>query len=365
MRQREKIIIVLCCAAMTVLVFINFGKMTAAYRYSILKYIQNDDYTPNNEVNLILNSHPYNLLVDLDIEGQTLEGQSNSLTTIPYFWHIHKNGGTSMKNIFSCLQKIQTGRSNREGVCEDSDTMLKVCELQFGSLGRKVINVDASSFQGIQRGIDLGMTQKGSINGLIDASGNEETFIVVSSRFYDALSLFTPERQARLFLVLRHPVQRVISKYFYMKKATWERSYTESVSNMSLMEYASSKHCYSNWITRRLVNKMQGDLNDYDLILAKEILRRKALILLLDDLPHSVERLRIYFGWQHEVLSDDQKFCLNKFIKDEPANVNQDKEYVSPDSLEWNIIKEKNMMDIELMAFALQLYKEQGIKMNL
>ena len=188
----------------------------------------------------------------------------------------------------------------------------------------------------------------------------EESFIIVSSRIYDALDLFTPQRKGQLFILLRHPVQRIVSKYFFMTKAKWENSYREPVASMSFREYTSSKYCDSNWVTRRLVNKMQGELNEDDLILAKEILRRKALILLMDDLVESMERLRIYFDWHREVLNDEQVFCVNKFTQTDPMNVNHEKIHVEPNSLEWNTIRDKNLMDIELMKFAKQLYAEQG-----
>lgn len=334
----------------------------ALYNVSSLNSVGNsitDDH--GRAVNLIIDSHPYNLLEDFDYRNP--EGSSSGL---PYFWHIHKSGGTSMRGIFTCLQKIQTRKINRDGTCADTDATLKVCDLPFGeTLTNKVINVDASSLQGIKRAIDLRLTDKGAVTGLaVDPNGHEEPFIVATSRFYDALELFSPHNKGKLFILLRHPVERVISKYFYMKKATWESSYRESVASMSLIEYAKSKYCDSNWVTRRLLDKMEGNLTNDDLILAKEILRRKALILLLDDFPQSVQRLRRYFGWHDEVINQEQAFCMDKFIKDEPMNVNKDKESVSPGSAEWNTVRDRNLFDIELMTFAMQLYIEQGYSLN-
>ena len=361
--QAEKFVLVALVAIGIVLMIHNMST-TRDYEYPqamaappikkshrVIDNAASDSYANN------LEKYPYNLLAEFQ---QTSAGSP----TIPYFFHVHKSGGTSLRGVFTCLQKIQTRRINRAGVCEDDENLLRVCKLPFGEeLVNRVINIDPSSLSGIQRGADLGLVEKGTVKGLVDSEGNEESFIVATSRFYDALNLFTPQRKAQLFILFRHPVHRIISKYYYLKKATWENSYRESVASMTLLEYASSKYCDNNWVTRRLVNKMDGDLELSDLELAKEILSRKALILLLDDLEESIERLRVYFGWHHDSLVGEQRFCLRKFIKEEPINVNPDKPVISTTSVEWLTIRDKNLMDIELMAFATTLYKEQGKKL--
>lgn len=58
-----------------------------------------------------------------------------------------------MRGVFTCLQKIQTRRINRFGECQDDTDSLKMCTLPFGErLVIRLINIDASSLQGIQRG---------------------------------------------------------------------------------------------------------------------------------------------------------------------------------------------------------------------
>ena len=261
-----------------------------------------------------------------------------------------------MKHAFTCLNKIYTKRIDKPGTCTDKEPKLKVC-------GNRKINADLSSAVGIQRAINLGLTSKGSIDGLdkshTDMGLQEEPFIISTSQVYAALPIFTSERNARLFILFRDPIERVISKYYYSKISTWEKTYNPEVANMDLLSYANSKHCYSNWVTRRLVNKMEGELSDDDLELAKEILRRKALVLLIDDFQGSIERLRIYFGWDNEILSDEQQICLKSLIEN-PMNANGQKRTVEKSSLEWNIIKEKNLIDLKLMSFVTDyLYDEQ------
>lgn len=131
-----------------------------------------------------------------------------------------------------------------------------------------------------------------------------------------------------------------------------------------MMEYANSRHCYNNWMVRRLVHKMVPgtELTRDDLDLAKEILRRKALVLFTDDIPGAAERVRQYFLWSDEALglNAESKNCLETHIyAAEPMNANPHPPLDSA-SPEWKAIREKNLLDIELVSYARDLYPQQG-----
>ena len=138
----------------------------------------------NRGSNWALNEYPYILLRNVDEFPFDLDKDGD----IPLFWHIHKSGGSSMKHIFTCMRKIQTRRIENPAIgCSDKDPMFKVCSIPFGSenLGSRIINVDASSEVGISRAIDLGLTERGRIQGLpkiqsapdMNGADKEETFI--------------------------------------------------------------------------------------------------------------------------------------------------------------------------------------------
>jgi len=348
-----------------------------AQSYKLVSSIQNENSITNlnshyfNQENSVddfsvvvtdkINMYPYSLLRNVYDYPVKL----NIDRDIPLFWHVHKSGGSSMKHIFTCLKKVQTRRMNDPNICTDKEPNLRVCHLPFGTenLGSRVINADISSIDGIQRAMELDITTDGKIYNLpncTSANCVEEEFIVDTSRIYDALKIFTPKRRARLFMLWRHPVERALSKYFYIKVATWERNYKPQVANMSPIEYAQSNLCYNNWITRRLVNKMEGDLTSEDLEFAKEILKHKTLILLLEDMQGAVERLRYFFRWNIEPLNDEQQHCLKQFTYEKPINVNAQKGEVKIGGKEWEVIKLKNLMDLALMDYARELYKVQG-----
>mmetsp|Transcript_3861 Transcript_3861/g.6592 ORF Transcript_3861/g.6592 Transcript_3861/m.6592 type:complete len:262 (-) Transcript_3861:158-943(-) len=249
-----------------------------------------------------------------------------------------------MKHVMTCLNRTQTRRMDAPN-CNDKDDALKICVLEWG----RVVNCDASSLEGIERTRNLRLVQRNIPNLVVD-----------TSRIYEALSVFTGRHRGRLFMVLRDPVERAISKYHYIKIATWERNYRPEVQNMTMTEFAQSRYCYGNWVTRRLVHKMRPDeeLTRQDLAIAKEILRQKALILLTTDLAQGAHRLVRYFGWP--MIGHMEQACVNKFAVEEPVNVNPHPPLPPPESEDYQAIRARNLLDVELYEYALRLYEAQG-----
>jgi hypothetical protein len=286
-------------------------------------------------LDVVRNHEKYSLLLNIEEDLPFRQGPH-----VPYFWHIHKSGGSSMKHIMTCLERTQTRRMTIPE-CNDQEPDLKVCQLEWGS----VVNADASSPDGIERIIRLKLVER-----------NFDKLVLDTSRVYEALSILTPQHKGRLFMVLRDPVERAISKFYYTKVATWERNYKPEVQNMTMLEYASSHHCYNDWVTRRLIDTMVGDLEARDLALAKEILRQKALILLTSKMSEAGERLIKYFGWG---ATPYQHSCIRKFAVEEPINTNPHP-VPSRDSAEWSAIRDRNKYDVELYEYAQQLYNHQS-----
>eukprot|EP00549_Striatella_unipunctata_P008619 CAMPEP_0118723754 /NCGR_PEP_ID=MMETSP0800-20121206/32178_1 /TAXON_ID=210618 ORGANISM="Striatella unipunctata, Strain CCMP2910" /NCGR_SAMPLE_ID=MMETSP0800 /ASSEMBLY_ACC=CAM_ASM_000638 /LENGTH=243 /DNA_ID=CAMNT_0006632213 /DNA_START=79 /DNA_END=808 /DNA_ORIENTATION=- len=227
----------------------------------------------------------------------------------------------------------------------DKEPHIKVCSLEFGS----VVNVDASSPDGIERAAHLGL-----------ADQNIPRLVIDTSRVYEALQLLTEQHKGRLFVLLRDPVERAISKFYYTKIATWERNYKPEVEQMTMLEYADTVYCYNNWVTRRLVNKMSyaEELTEQDLFNAKVILEKKALVLFTDSMLESAGRLAAYFGWA-ELLNADNWNCIHKFAIEQPINTNPHP-LPAKDSPEYKAIEQRNLYDVELYAFAKKLYQLQG-----
>lgn len=246
-----------------------------------------------------------------------------------------------MKHMLTALDLAQTRRGNTPE-CNDSAEEISVCPLVWGS----AVNADASSISGIERIQRLGLVDK-----------NIPNLVVTSSRVYEALNVFNQHHRGRLFVLLRDPMERAVSKYYYNQIATWERNYNPVIANMTMIEYANSRLCFDNWITRRILHKMNPaeKITEGDLRLAKEFLRQKATILLMDDYARSVHTLTQYFGWK---VNGTQRWWIDKYTMENPVNKNP---HPMPDKLspEWTALRDKHMMDIELYRYASKLYHEQ------
>ena len=70
---------------------------------------------------------------------------------------------------------------------------------------------------------------------------------------------------------------------------------------MTLTEYAESTHIENNWMVRYLANQMEGELGKDQLKAAKEILRRKNFIGLVDEFEESMEQFTNYFIWRKTI----------------------------------------------------------------
>jgi hypothetical protein len=212
----------------------------------------------------------------------------------------------------------------------------------------RFVNVDTSYIAGIDRGKQLGLLDR-----------HFENLVVDTSRVYETLEMFTPPYRARMFLLLRDPVERAVSKFYYLKIAKWERNFKPETVNMTLQEYANSPFCYNDWITRRLVNKMRGHLSNDDFVTAKEILRQKALILFTEDMYSASQRILQYFGWP---ATEGQRACAYQYIH-KPVNKNPHPTYAK-DSEEWKFIAQINHFDMLLYDYAKQLYAQQTLLLN-
>lgn len=161
------------------------------------------------------------------------------------------------------------------------------------------------------------------------------------------------------FLNDRHPVERAVSLFHYLKKATWEPTFSERLRKIkSVEDYAISEFAEDNWMVRFLTNKMTTMVTRDDLEIAKEILRRKFIVGILLDTRGSVERYLHYFGWNYNDLTPEQQKCMNKKLS---VGSNKNKhDIVEEGTMGWRILRANNLLDLELYDYVLQLYEEQG-----
>lgn len=86
------------------------------------------------------------------------------------------------------------------------------------------VNIDTYTPNGIQRANELNLVT----SGLAD--------VIISPLLYDAAALFTPTHKGRVFTMLRHPIERAASLFYFIQDTQWKRPETknEKLAAMSI-----------------------------------------------------------------------------------------------------------------------------------
>jgi hypothetical protein len=266
---------------------------------------------------------------------------------VPFFWNIPlASANIIQENWGSCLGFTQASGVGRVHV---SNETLRVVQI-FGS---SYVNVDTATPAGIEHAKKM------------DLMGSSLADVMFSPLVYEVLSqLYSRSSKAKLIVVLRHPVNRAIAMYRYLKKAKWDPSYDPSIASMSLEEFATSKYIDNNYVCRLLINKLSGGLNENDLNLAKEILRSKAVVGVYEEMQLTVEHIERYFGWLPA--SSDAAQCQRNSI--ETGLAKQAVPSIDPGSAAWELIKSHNRYDLALYDYVrtiLAPYQQETIRRQL
>eukprot|EP00979_Chaetoceros_neogracilis_P009814 scaffold2250_cov289-Chaetoceros_neogracile.AAC.5 len=251
----------------------------------------------------------------------------------PIFWHIPRSAGTSMKTIFSsCLRKViatEVGGLDGKG----SDDRIVTIKNPNGSF----VNVDMYTVEGIERAKNLDLVQSNLAEALFTPFVHESSV------------LFDKNHRGRWFTIIRHPVDRIISLYYFL------RIYDNNVKKQSMDEFVRKSG--QNWMVRTLTGAMVGPIDEMHLNAAKEMLRRKFLVGILAKKTESFRRFEEYFGW--DVASSRSESCKNDIFyfnwhlkNPHPMPEEGDAIYIN--------LKKVNALDIALYEYANQLFEEQS-----
>lgn len=265
---------------------------------------------------------------------------------IPYYWHIPKVGGSTLKNIFSSCYDLK--RPNRSPAKPEDSLEL---------LDGKFVNVDTATTEGIAKAKEL---------GLIPA---KVTDVVISPRIYEVQTLFNQFQRPRMFTMFRHPFSRLFSFFNYHKHATWENKHSsfEFMKNMTFEEYLRTRTVENNWLTCTLTNTDKKEINETHVQLATDILARKCLVGMTEEFNTSVYRFQQYFNWK---VDESRKGCLKRLIFDSPvnklSNVLQQRdpgyqiEKLEEGDPAWNLLLETNKYDLQLYENAKKIFQDQA-----
>jgi len=222
--------------------------------------------------------------------------------------------------------------------------------------------------------------------------------ILISSFLPSTSSIFIPEKRGRVFTVLRDPIHRAVDQYYdEYRIAASQIAFTRdddvaSASLLSLEEYvllsgsdgsSDGRYFVDNWLTRSLTDRLEPssagvdgtDNNDGELMwpdlgqehleYAKQILRQKCWVGLLEEMEDFVDWMEVYFQWdyQHERRIQDMATCRNSVMQEHfyrQTAMAHSNRYPIPGSDLHSIILEKNKWDMQLYWYARDvLYNEE------
>ncbi|KAL7488776.1 hypothetical protein ACHAW6_014363 [Cyclotella cf. meneghiniana] len=276
----------------------------------------------------------------------------------PYFWDVHFSGESVAEAIFSmCHGLVLAAEFGLRQIDYDEEN-LQVFELD----NNKYVNVDTTTPEGIARASRLNL-----------ASSHLASIIVSPLLHPMASDIFSPSYPGRMFALFRHPVDRALSMYYYLARASWDPMYNPSLAKMTIEQYAESKYIENNWLTRFLVKKTRGKLTHSDLLLAKKILKFKCLVGLYDEMEASLARFQRYFGWNSDSPEKTGEIVLCRRaiithgdkVLDHPISIKDEWDakaegVIRIGSLPWNAIVRQNKFDMELYEYAKRLFRTQG-----
>ena len=275
----------------------------------------------------------------------------------PFYWHIAKAAGTTVHTFYShCYNLIE---ASEIGGFAAND---KIEIVKRNSVTNHV-NVDTSSLPGIAHAKEVGLVQ------------SQVAQLIISPLFHDAMTeLFSQDDRGVMFAMFRHPIKRVISLFYYLQNSTWELTYNPIFANMTIEEYADSPLIESNFITRSLINKMEGPLSIEEVELAKEVLRRKCIIGLVDEFETSIDMFNNAFGFRpnFSVEVDEEDGADNstkqarvdgcvESLKSKGGSNTHKHPKLSETSKAYETIERKNSWDLELWDLIVSLYHEQRL----
>ena len=291
----------------------------------------------------------------VDAFGSVAVSEEVGFRDVPLFWGWSFSGGDALEEVLGRCSSLVQASGKGAGIDGGDGPNLAVVSY----LGKKYVNVDVATREGIERAAVLALGSSGMAD------------VVYSPLLQEASTLFSRENQGRLFLLARHPVERELARFRRLREASSEGSLEtrDDPRNMSYDDFADSRFVADNWMTRTLVNKAEEDeLTARDMSTAKEILRRKAVIGLYSDFLGAVRHFSRYFGWDNALrggtLSDAtlqcfQKTILEEIAKEERLGQGLDDDQVREGSNAWQKIMEKNKFDHELFLYLQGLYKYQ------
>eukprot|EP01082_Thalassiosira_pseudonana_P004995 g4567.t1 g4567 contig15:1304446-1306118(+) len=293
---------------------------------------------------------------------------------VALFWHIPKSGGTTAKRLYECMgQTLANRMGGMARFGHHEDTEIEIFQPFKAHPNMKMVNVDVTNTNGIMRAKEMGLIASGKVDMIFTSEINTA-----------ADHLFDRKNKGRIFAFFRHPVDRVVSKFYYLQTATWENTYRPEWKDLSVTEWATEHNSDENFMVKKILGKKLNDkVGLGDLIVAKEIVKNRFFVGLMNDMAESIRRFNIVLGVDTET-NEKNKQCMRDFFgdpEDEEASTSETVEEqkdgkeakkgatdnknsnahpkVLEGSPEYELLAERNSLDVILYNYILLLNDQQ------
>ncbi|GFH59273.1 hypothetical protein CTEN210_15749 [Chaetoceros tenuissimus] len=233
----------------------------------------------------------YTNLIDIE---EYERGDAHENSYIPFFWHVSRNAGTTLKSLLGeCL-----------GLTLASAFQIPIDSLFVSNEPRiirsddvKYLNVNLQTREGIARAKQMDIiheieTDHGPVWTDAVFSPDLEG---ISGTLFSKIDRYSKTIKGAMFVMFRNPIEREISKYYAIKAAS--RQPGQQPLKLSLSDYIDSEAYSGNLMVRQLSGVMNPGVNvtlDH-LLVAKEVLRRKCFIGLLEQKQETWRRIQKIF----------------------------------------------------------------------
>eukprot|EP00985_Skeletonema_marinoi_P013358 scaffold6596_cov140-Skeletonema_marinoi.AAC.1 len=153
----------------------------------------------------------------------------------------------------------------------------------YGQRGGTYVNVDMTTRSGMLRAAKMGLV----------ASGKADMLFAMDPSFAGE-HLYDKHHKGRILGLFRHPVDRLASKFYYLQKADWEKSYRPEWADMSILEWAEKHNKESNVMVKKLAGvKFHDTATEAALRVAMRTLEKRFVVGLTDNMKESIRRFNI------------------------------------------------------------------------
>mmetsp|Transcript_25075 Transcript_25075/g.52752 ORF Transcript_25075/g.52752 Transcript_25075/m.52752 type:complete len:358 (+) Transcript_25075:62-1135(+) len=267
------------------------------------------------------------------------------------FWHIPKSGGTTIKHLYKCFGVSVADKFGAHIQHHEQDTEI----ISFQPWPKKsrttYVNVDVSNKEGILHASALGLVPS-----------DKADIIITTKPEFAVGMLFDKSHRGRFLILVREPIDRLVSLFYYLQVATWEVSYRPDWKKLSLLDW-SQKHAQSwrDFLVKKIMGKDQFTEEEFEEL--KETVRKYFVVGLMNEMEESVNRFNAAMGI-NEKTTEYYEPCMSRFFWDhhqesgEAHNSNEHPKLLEG-SPEWNILAEQNSYDMRLYEFMIELFEEQ------